>query len=278
MVIRFATLCCLGLVALSLQAAETGLRFIDRLPGDDSWRMLDTRPHSQCEKRTIKGGRCLAASDLLGHSGRLPSLRDIVWLLGTLGLKGDETVVVAGQTGAARDFIAGLLYLAGQKQVLVLQPPLSRVMSGTTVPLDMGRTRSMSREQHYVARPRDHLIVLRRELQRRLVQQEVLRLLDVRSQAEYWGEQIRGWRGGHIPGAEFVASLDGLSLRPTQAGVSTVIYGHGPFESIAAFARLQGQWSGPVQVLIEGWRAWSADATLPVDAETYNDNKTLIDS
>lgn len=276
--IRLTTLCCLGLLTLSLQAAERGLGFIDQLPADSGWRMLDTRPLAQCEKRTVRSARCITTTDLLGHSGRLPSPRDIAWLLGTLGLDGSETVVVAGRPGMARDFVAGLLYLAGQKQVLLLRPPLGRLMGTTAVPLAAGQRRSMSRERHYVARPRDQLIVLRSELQRRLARQETLRLLDVRSQAEYWGEQIRGWRGGHIPGAEFVASLDSQPLRATRAGSGTVIYGHGPLESIAAFARLQAQWDAPVQVLVDGWRAWAADGSLPVDAETYKDNKALIDS
>lgn len=256
---------------MSLQATASGLRFIDRLPEGDHWRLLDTRPVEQCEKRSIRDARCLAADDLLGHSGRLPSPRDIAWLLGTLGLQGSETVVVAGRPGEARDFIAGVLYLAGQRSVLVLQPPLSRVIVSGDYPLATGQRRSMSREQHYVAQPRDGQILLRRELQQRLNGNQPLRLLDARSQAEYWGEQIRGWRGGHIPGAEPVALETGAPIRLTEAGADTLVYGHAPRDSIAAFVRLQAHWPQPVRVLIEGWRAWAADASLPVDSESYKD-------
>lgn len=245
------------------------MRFIDRLPESGAWRLLDTRPVTQCEKRSIQGARCLAATDLLGHSGRLPSLRDIVWLLGTLGLNGNETVVVAGRPGEARDFVAGVLYLAGQSRVWVLRPPLDRVMTTTTVPLTNGQRRGRSRERHFIAQPRDSQIVLRSELQRRLGGHQAPRLLDVRSQEEYWGEQVRGWRGGHIPGAELSGARP---LRSTPAGVDTVVYGYGPLESIAAFVRLQAQWDRPVQVFIDGWRAWSADGSLPVDSESYKDS------
>lgn len=269
--IRLAALCCLGVVALSLQAGEVGVRFIDRLPEPGDWRMLDTRPGGQCEKRTIQGARCLAADDLLGHSGRLPSLRDLVWLFGTLGLDGSETVVVAGRPGEARDFVAGVLYLAGQSRVLVLQPPLNQVMNGTALKLGPGQRRGRSRERHFLAVPRDGQIVLRRELQQRLGGARAPRLLDVRSQEEYWGERIRGWRGGHIPGAELASPLSGRRLRSTPAGVDTVVYGYGPLESVAAFTRLQAQWRGPVQVFIDGWRAWSADGGLPVDSASFRD-------
>lgn len=277
--IRFAAVCCLGLLAvMALPATASGLRFIDSLPEDGHWRMLDTRPLEQCEKRSIQGARCLAAEELLGHSSRLPSLRDIVWLLGTLGLEGRETVVVAGRPGEARDFIAGVLYLAGQRSVLVLQPPLSRLIASGDYAFAAGQRRSMSRERHYVAMPRGAQIVLRRELQQRLNGNQHLRLLDARSQEEYWGEQIRGWRGGHIPGAEPVALETGSPVRLTEVGVDTVVYGHAPRDSIAAFVRLQAHWPQPVQVLIEGWRAWSADGSLPVDSESYEDNKTLTGS
>lgn len=277
--IRFAVTCCLSLLAvMPLQAVAGGLRFIDRLPEGDHWRLLDTRPVEQCEKRSIQDARCLTADDLLGHSGRLPSLRDIVWLLGTLGLQGSETVVVAGRPGETRDFIAGVLYLAGQRSVLVLQPPLSRLIASGDYSLAAGQRRSMSRERHYVAMPRDAQIVLRRELQQRLNRNQPLRLLDTRSQAEYWGERIRGWRGGHIPGAESVALETGRSIRLTEAGADTVVYAHAPRDSIAAFVRIQAYWPQPVQVLIEGWRAWSADSSLPVDSESYEDNKTLTGS
>ncbi len=274
-VIRLTAIGCLGLLAMlvmtPLRAAETALQLIDRMPEGSDWRLLDTRPTLQCEKRSIQGARCLTADDLLGHSGRLPSLRDIVWLLGTLGLQGSETVVVAGRPGEARDFIAGLLYLAGQRRVLVLQPPLSRLIASGEYPLAAGQRRSMSRERHYVAPPRDGQIVLRRELQQRLSGNQPLRLLDARSQAEYWGEQVRGWRGGHIPGAEPVSLETVPAIRLTEAGADTVVYGHAPLDSIAALVRLQAHWPQPVQVFIEGWRAWSADGSLPVDAESYKD-------
>ncbi len=266
------------LVMIPLWAAENTLKLIDRIPEDSDWRLLDTRPTVQCEQRSIRGARCLAADDLLGHSGRLPSLRDMVWFLGTLGLQGSETVVVAGRPGEARDFIAGMLYLAGQRSVLVLQPPLSRLIASGDYSLAAGQRRSMSREQHYVATPRDAQIVLRRELQQHLNRNQPLRLLDARSQSEYWGEQIRGWRGGHIPGAEHAALETLPSIRWTETGTETVIYGHAPIDSIAAFVRIQAHWSQPVRVFIEGWQAWSADSSLPVDSESYKDNKTLTGS
>ncbi|MDP2811126.1 MAG: hypothetical protein Q8O34_13345, partial [Rhodocyclaceae bacterium] len=79
--------------------------------------VIDSRPLADCKRASLSGARCLPAEDFLGPQRRLPSERDILWLLGTAGLAGSETVLVVGQDATARDFVAGLLYLAGQKSV-----------------------------------------------------------------------------------------------------------------------------------------------------------------
>lgn len=62
----------------------------------------------------------MPASDFLGAQRQLPSERDLLWLFGTLGLTGEETVLVVGDTASGRDFVGGLLYLSGQRQVRIL--------------------------------------------------------------------------------------------------------------------------------------------------------------
>lgn len=259
-------------------AAEPGLGYIEQLPAGIGWRVIDSRPLAQCERRSLAGARCLSAGQLLAGHGRLPSLRDITWLLGTLGLTGKEPVVVAGGDAMERDFIAGMLYLAGQRRVAILRTPLARLLAAEGATTTPGQRRSMSREVQFTARPRAERIVLRRELWQRLRQAESPRLLDARAEAEYWGERIRGFRGGHIPGAEHWPMQDATALRDTAPGRMSVIYGHSALDSVAAFVRLQSVTNRPVQLLIGGWREWAADGTLPVDAESYNDKTAPVES
>lgn len=258
-------------VVLSWQAgaAERELRFIDQLPPGSDWQLLDTRQADQCLARSLKGARCLSADDLLGPNRRFPSLRDITWLLGTLGLSGDETLVIAGTPGMKRDFVAGVLYLAGQRNVLVLSPPLGRLIAAGKGERSGGQGRSMSRLTIYTAPPRDDQIVLRRELWQLIKTDMPLRLLDARSEAEYWGKHIRSVRGGHIPGAEHWLPAQALSVVKTKHGVKTILYAHDPFESIALFVRMQAREKNPVRVFIEGWRAWAVAGSLPADAESF---------
>jgi thiosulfate/3-mercaptopyruvate sulfurtransferase len=118
--------------------------------------VIDSRPLADCRRASLAGARCLPAEDFLGPQRRLPSERDILWLLGTAGLAGSETVLVIGEDAAARDFVAGLLYLAGQKSVRILTGPLPR-LAGSAIG---GQERGMVRSTVWTAPMRDHLWVL----------------------------------------------------------------------------------------------------------------------
>jgi len=118
--------------------------------------VIDSRPLADCKRASLPGARCLPAEEFLGPQRRLPSERDILWLLGTAGLAGSETALVIGDDAMARDFVAGLLYLAGQKSVRILTGPMSRLdgRSGG------GQERGMVRSAVWTVPMRDSLWVL----------------------------------------------------------------------------------------------------------------------
>ncbi|OHC67191.1 MAG: hypothetical protein A3H93_09965 [Rhodocyclales bacterium RIFCSPLOWO2_02_FULL_63_24] len=116
--------------------------------------VIDSRPLADCSRASLPGARCLPAEDFLGTSRQLPSARDILWLLGTAGLDGSESVLVVGQDETARDFVAGLLYLAGQKSVRILSEPLRTQGHGA------GAARGVVRSTVWTAPMRDRLWVL----------------------------------------------------------------------------------------------------------------------
>lgn len=125
---------------------------------------IDVRPLGQCKQATLPGARCLPPSELLGQRGQLPSERDLLWLLGTVNLDGSERIVVAGDNSSAREFVAGLLYLAGQREVRVLSTPLTPLVAarGDATP---GQERALIRSTVFTAPMRDALwVVDQREL------------------------------------------------------------------------------------------------------------------
>jgi hypothetical protein len=126
----------------ALATGGSGLTYVDQ--ADAAPLVIDVRPLATCKEASLPGARCLPTGELVGAQGQLPSERDLLWLLGTAGLEGHETILVAGDSASGRDFVAGLLYLAGQRQVRVLRAALSPLVAqrGDAV---SGRERGMIR-------------------------------------------------------------------------------------------------------------------------------------
>ncbi len=246
-----------------------GLSYSDQLPVPQHALLIDTRATDVCHKNTLAHALCLSAESLMTPAQRIPSLRAIAWLLGTYGLQGDEAVIVIGTEASQRDFVAGLLYLSGQENVLILSVPVGQLLARASTVKSAGKVRGQSRSAIYSAAPRDQQILLRDELWG-LIQnpQQPLLLLDARTDAEYWGHHIRAARGGHIPGASLWGQSSDLDMALIERAV-TVIYAHDPVDTIAAFTRLQAGRQDAVRVYIEGWRSWAAQGVLPADAESF---------
>jgi thiosulfate/3-mercaptopyruvate sulfurtransferase len=270
---RFSFLA-LMFVAATAGAAED-FAYVRSLEVEPGTVVVDTRPLAACREKSLAGARCLPAEDFLGPHKRLPSARDILWLLGTAGLSGDEQVLVVGQDAVARDFVAGLLHVAGQRSVRVLAEPVARVLEKGAA-AGPGRERGMIRETVFAAPMRDGLLVLRDEL-RTLRPQPML--LDGRTDGEYWGETVRGARGGHLPGA---VSLPALSLRsaaqPVLPESGAVAYAHDPFEGFAYFTLLRAGHGVAARLYAEGWAEWGDDARLPVDAVSHPERAQPVET
>ena len=239
--------------------------------------VVDTRPVEACKLRSLAGAICLPAADLLGPHRRLPGEHDLLWLLGTAGLKGDEMVLVVGQDATARDFVAGLLYISGQRRLRVLTEPMGRLLE-SGIGTGPGRERSFAREKVFEATMRDGLVVLRDEL--RTMNPSPM-LLDGRAEAEYWGEVARSTRSGHLPGA---VSLPGLTLRAALATPAArpvlpegepVAYGHDAYEGLAYLTLLTAGYSVPARLYLAGWAEWAADGALSVDAAAYPEQPAI---
>ncbi len=212
--------------------------------------LIDTRPAPACSERSLPGARCLPAADLVGPQGALPSFADLLWAFGTAGLSGHETVAVFGDRARERDYVAGLLYLAGQARVRIVDAPLRRMLGdGAGAP---GRPRGVLRDPIYTATMRDEAIVLRSEARAGLARGQ-LRAVD--------GRPAEVFARGHLPGAVNLPYVPGESrAEPAVGSTPWLAYGQGPMDSIALFARLRAATGAEVRVLLSGWRGWVAGA------------------
>ena len=232
--------------------------------------VIDTRPADLCRKASLSGARCLAPEQVLGPHRRLPNFSGLLWLLGSAGLSGEERVLVVGDSANRRDFIAGLLYLAGQQQIAVLD---TRISGSTEISAAPGLVLSNIREKVFVAPMRSGRVVLRNELQALLASGNPPPLLDGRSEREYWGERVRGARGGHLPGAQHFASTAVNSAANVGIAFSSpagdpIAYGHDGYEGLVYLARLVANGIAS-RVYLEGWSGWASDGALPVDSVSY---------
>ncbi len=272
-VLRVVLLLALSALARPAQAADdfAYVRSLADAAGSDTV-VVDARALADCRERSLAGARCLPADELLGPRRRLPSARDLLWLLGTAGLNGSETVMVVGQDAIARDFVAGVLHVAGQRRVLILTQPVARVLAGGAA-AGAGRERSMVREAVFEAPMRDGLLVLRDELR---AMRPAPALLDGRSDAEYWGETPRVARTGHLPGA---ISLPAVQLRASLEAAGgrdavvpegrPVAYAHDAYEGFAYLSLLVAGHGVAARLYAEGWSEWATDGSLPADAVGY---------
>lgn len=257
----------IGLTAFALAHADEAFRYTTTASADEV--VIDSRPLADCKRATLPNARCLPADDFLGPHRRLPSERDILWLLGTAGLGGSEAVLVVGQDAMARDFVGGLLYLAGQRQVRVLTEPLTRVLAART-DASPGQERGMIRTAVFTAPMRAERVVLKQEVLREAASAT---LLDGRSEREYWGETVRAARGGHLPGAVLLPATT-LAARPPLSADGAIAYAHDAYEGLAYFTRLVAGHGIAARIYPGGWAEWAADGSLPIDAATYPEHRT----
>lgn len=101
------------------------------------YAVLDIRDEDSCFAGAPPGSRCLPAEQLLySDAGQPLGFHALRWALGTLGLTGAETLVIYPGTQVPRDdalAAAALVYLCGQRQVLVHDGPAQEDRDGAQV-------------------------------------------------------------------------------------------------------------------------------------------------
>ena len=239
--------------------------------------IVDVRPQELCLKGSLSGARCLPAADFFGPHGRLVNFPDLSWLLGTAGLSGNEHVIVVGISPLKRDFVAGMLYLAGQQKVTILRLSFAELEAES---LSAGQKRANIRSAVHSTPFRAEMIILRNELDALLKSNKLPDLLDGRSEKEYWGENIRTFRGGHLPGAQLLpaAELRALLKKDTQSipdFSAPIVYAHNALESVAYFSLLRAGFGIEARVFLTGWADWAMEPSLSVDSLSYPDKQAL---
>jgi len=134
------------------------LTFVTRTADAAEAHVLDIRALELCSVSSLPQARCLPVDNFVNPTGGTIGFHALRWLLGTVGLSGKEQVLLIGSKSQDVQAVGALLYLAGQKQVTMLDVPFEPQVDASRVTF-RGEARSISRETVFTTAMRDALLV-----------------------------------------------------------------------------------------------------------------------
>ena len=136
-------ICCVALAwsADAVADSDGGPVAIDSAGQLPDARIIDIQDEDACTTASLPGARCLPFNNFQRADGQTIGFHALRWLLGTVGLNGEETVLVIGGTTDQVKTVGGLIYQAGQHRVAFLTTPFKSPINATG-----GEPRSFSRE------------------------------------------------------------------------------------------------------------------------------------
>jgi len=231
--------------------------------------VFDVRRKEICSERSLQSAICLPVEHIVADNRRLANFSGLFWVLGTLGLRGTEEVYIIGDSEKRKHFIAGWLYISGQQRIHIVTADMATVLkhvkkSGEKIgkPTHPSTTRLTVFSQA----PRTNKILTNSEVLVLLKNKEsTTTVLDGRSEAEYWGRRIRAVRGGHLPGAVWLANPN---APPGFTANDIVAYAHDAIDGLALLSQLTLS-DIDARLYLGGWADWAHRGYLPADAESF---------
>lgn len=245
-------------------------------------RLLDTRPQAEYAQGHIPGAVRVDVKswqELGKKEGGFQDARAWGRKVSELGITTDSSIVVYGSTPTDTARIWWTLKYLGLPNVAILDGGWNRWVKEKRPSDDSILTVKATKfEPKFQA---DRLEEM--ESMKKAVRAGAVTVVDTRSAAEYTGKEVRGKRGGHIPGSTHLEwkellAADGRykspeqlralfrerGIKPEQTAVT--LCQSGGRASVEAFA-LELAGYPKVKLFVRGWEQWSEDAEAPVEAK-----------
>ncbi len=248
--------------------------------GDPKLRVLDTRSKDDYAKGHIPGAVWVDVPDWqkLGKSeGGFRNARAWGAKVGTLGIGRDSHAVVYGSAVPETARVWWLLKYLGLTNVAILNGGWDvwvkeRQATDTASP----KVAATEFEPRFDKDRLQEIDALKEALEGGKV-----KVVDARSKDEFTGKEVRGKRGGHIPGAvhlewKELLDKDGRFKTPAQLQAMFRSRGIQPDDTAACYCQSGGRAAAEafalelaghskVKVYFRSWEQWSADADAPVE-------------
>ncbi len=137
--------------------------------------LVDTRDLSKCLFKTVKNAVCLPTQGLIGKNNII-SIRDFYWLLSVSDLDHNEDIIVFGDNLNDVKFLAGLLFLSGQKNIHILDNNIGAILK--TNRLDRGVRRNLFRTKLYKGKLREEFLDFRSDMTPYMKKQNVIKFVN----------------------------------------------------------------------------------------------------